>query len=381
MKKIVKLFLILTVVLMCLSLTACGGSTTKVDLSQYLSVSYVGFNGDGTALVDFDFADFEYGIMSQWKDKDKMEKLSELTAVEMTITYAADVSTGLQNGEAFAVKIELDEELAKEYGYCFTGLEKIFTVEGLPEPIMIDPFAEDIFGVNTVVTTTVEGIDPFLILTVRNNAGLNDPIGHITYKADHDWNFKNNEEIKITATMDQKFADQGYMLTRTEMMISFDGFERYVSSASDLTNVVLHRISERAYQECVNGGNVDIFDGSNNMTPWGATIENIHVGDTALLAVNNQIEMEYSFLLVPVYKTIFTEEWYDMDAGMNTTKTWENVIGYYKFTDLIIQSDGSVTFNESYVELNGNYTDTNTADALYLNQLRSNYSFIEVSMP
>jgi hypothetical protein len=242
-------------------------------------------------------------------------------------------------------------------------------------------FAEDIFGVNTVVTTTVEGIDPFLILTVRNNAGLHDPIGHITYKADHDWNFKNNEEIKITATMDQKFADQGYMLTRTEVTISFDGFERYVSSASDLTNVVLHRISERAYQECVNGGNVDIFDGSNNMTPWGATIENIHVGDTALLAVNNQIEMEYSFLLVPVYKTISTEEWYDMDAGMNTTKTWENVIGYYKFTDLIIQSDGSVTFNESYVELNGNYTDANTADTLYLNQLRSNYTFIEVPMP
>jgi hypothetical protein len=70
-----------------------------------------------------------------------------------------------------------------------------------------------------------------------------------------------------------------------------------------------------------------------------------------------------------------------MDAGMNTTKTWENVIGYYKFTDLIIQSDGSVTFNESYVELNGNYTDANTADALYLNQLRSTYTFIEVPMP
>ena len=381
MKKTVKLLLILTVAAMCLSLTACGGSTAKVDLSQYLSVSYVGFNGDGTALVDFDFADFEYDIMSQWKDEDNLEKLRELTAVEMTIQYAADVSTGLQNGEVFAVTIQLDEELAKEYGYSFTGLEKIFTVEGLPEPILIDPFAEDIFGVNTVVTTTVEGIDPFLILTLHNNAGLNDPIGHITYKADHDWNFRNNEEIKITATMDQKFTDQGYMLTRTEMTISFDGFERYVSSASDLTNIVLHKISERAYQECVNGGNVDIYDGSSNMTPWGATIENIHVGDFALLAVNNQIEMEYSFLLVPVYKTISTEEWYDMAANENVTKTWENVIGYYKFTDLIIQSDGSVTFNESYVELNGNYTDTDAADMLYLNHLRSSYSFTEIPMP
>ena len=380
MKKTVKLFLILTAMLMCLGLTACGG-TTKVDLSQYLSVSYVGYNGAGTAIVDFDFADFEYGIMSRWKDEDRLEKLKELTAVEMTITYAADVSEGLQNGEAFAVTIGLDEELAKEYGYSFTGLEKVFTVEGLPEPVLIDPFGEDIFGVNTVVTTTVEGIDPFLILTVQNNAGRNDPVGHITYKADKAWNFKNNEEIRITATMDQKFADQGYMLTRTEMTISFDGFERYVSAASDLTNVVLHRISERAYQECVSGSNVDIFDGSSNMTPWGASIENIHVGDTALLAVNNQTEMEYSFLLVPVYKTITTEAWYDMDTGMNTTKTWENVVGYYKFTDLIIQSDGSVTFNESYVELNGNYTDAGAADGLYLNQLRSDYTFTEVLMP
>ena len=81
MKKFVKLFLIMTVIAMCLSLTACGGSTTKVELSQYLSVSYTGYNGNGTPRIDFNFADFEYGIMSQWKDKDKMEKLGELTAV------------------------------------------------------------------------------------------------------------------------------------------------------------------------------------------------------------------------------------------------------------------------------------------------------------
>ena len=70
-----------------------------------------------------------------------------------------------------------------------------------------------------------------------------------------------------------------------------------------------------------------------------------------------------------------------MAANENVTKTWENVIGYYKFTDLIILPDGAVTYNDSYVELKGNYTDTAVADALYLNQLRSNYTFIEVPMP
>ena len=227
----------------------------------------------------------------------------------------------------------------------------------------------------------MEGTDPFSCLYLRNNADLSDPVRHITYKADKDWNLKNGDVITVTAAMDEKFQQKGYLLTRSEITIAVEDFDRYASSASDLTNDVLRRISDRAYRECVNGGSVDIYDGSSNMTPWGAAIENIHVADTALLAVNNQIEMEYSFLLVPVYKTITTNEWYDMAANANVTRTWENVIGYYKFTDVIVHPDGSVTYNESYVETWGNYTDTNAADALYLNQLRSNYTFIDVPMP
>jgi len=364
---------------MCLSLTACG--TTKVELAPYLSVSYTGYNGNGTAHADFDFAEFEYGIMSQWKDKDKMEKLMELTAVETTITYAADVSEKLSNGDSITVTIDLNEEKAKEYGYAFTGLEKKFTVEGLPEPIEIDPFVEDIFGSGKLVDVTLEGIDPFVCLFLRNGAGLSDPVGHITYQADKDWNLKNDEVITITASMDAKYQQQGYLLTRTETTIPVTGFDRYASDPSDLTGDVLQSISDRAYQECVNGASVDIYDGSSNMTPWGASFENIRVADTSLLAVNNQMDMEYSFLLVPVYKTITTDEWYDMDADENITKTWENVVGYYKFTDVIVHADGSVTYNDSYVEMNGNYTDTNAADALYLNQLRSGYTFLEVPMP
>ena len=70
-----------------------------------------------------------------------------------------------------------------------------------------------------------------------------------------------------------------------------------------------------------------------------------------------------------------------MDAAAMVSKTWENVVGYYKFTDVIVHNDGTVTYNESYVELNGNYTDTAAADTLYLDELRSVYTFHEVSMP
>ena len=380
MRGILKPAGMLLLILMLLTLTACGGET-KVDMAPYLSVSYTGHNGKGVARVDFDFSEFEYGIMSQWKDADNLEKLGKLTAVEMTITYAADISEGLRNGDTITVKIDLDEKLAKENGYTFTGLEKKFTVEGLTEAIEIDPFAEDIFGSGKLVDVTLEGTDPFVCLYIRNTAALGEPVRGITYKADNDWNLKNGDTVTVTATLDKKFEQQGYVLSRTECTITVEGFERYASAAADMTSTVLQSISDRAYQECVAGNVANIYEGNDCMTPWGVRFDNIHVGDTALLAVNNQIDMEYSFLLVPVYKTITTDEWYDMDAGVNTTKTWENVVGYYKFTDLLVHADGTVSYNESYVEMNGNFADASTAQEIHLNQFGSNYSFIEVSMP
>ena len=395
MKKTARYLMTLMIALMCLILTACGnhgasgGSTAakggrgsmKVDLAPYLSVSYSGYNGNGTARVDFDFADMEYAVMSQWEGKDQMEKLAQLTAVEMTISYRADVSEGLSNGDTVTVKISLDKDLAKEYGYSFTGLERQFTVEGLTEAIVIDPFAEDIFGEGRVVNVTLEGIDPFVSLTIRNTATLGEAIRGITYRADKDWELKNGDVITVTASLDKKFQQQGYVLSRTEFTIPVEGFDRYVSAPSDLPQDVLLQIAERAYQECLWGNSVDIYDGRSNKTPWGAEILDIHVADAALLAVNRQIDMEYSFLLVPVYKTITTDEWYDMDTGTRMTMTWADVAGYYKFTDLIVHPDGSVSYNEYYVELHGNYTDSTVADTLYLNELRSRYTFTDVTLP
>ena len=395
MKKTARYLMTLMIALMCLILTACGNHTAsggsaavkggrgtmKVDLAPYLSVAYSGCDGEGSARVDFDFADMEYAIMSQWEGKDQMEKLAQLTAVEMTIIYRADVSEGLSNGDTVTVKISLDKDLAKEYGYSFTGLERQFTVEGLTEAIEIDPFAEDIFGEGRVVNVTLEGIDPFVSLTIRNTATLGEPIRGITYRADKDWELKNGDVITVTASLDKRFQQQGYVLSRTEFTITVEGFDRYASAPSDLTQEVLRQIADRAYQECLWGNSVEIYDGRSNKTPWGAEILNIHVADTALLAVNRQIDNEYSFLLVPVYKTITTDEWYDMDSGTHMTMTWTDVVGYYKFSDVIVHPDGSVSYYEYYVDMKGNYTDSAVADTLYLNELRSRYDFAEVPMP
>lgn len=377
--KFIRFFLCAAILLACLSLTAYAAA--KIDLEPYISVIYTGSNGSGTARTDFDFASFEYDIMSQWKGEEQLEKLGDLTAVEMTIIPEPTLTENLSNGDTFTVKIYVDEELAKSKGYAFSGMEKTFTVEGLTDAILIDPFAENVFGPGKPVDASLSGIDPFVIFTLYNTAELSDPIRHIDYRSDNDWNLKNGDVIIITATLDKKFEQQGYRLSRTETTIPVEGFDRYVSCESDLPEDVLRRISDRAYQECANGGNCNIFDGVNNLTPWSARFENIYVGDTALLTVNNNIETEYSFLLVPVYKTIICDEWYDMETGTTYPKTWEDVFAYYKFSDVIVHPDGTVSYNESYVDVNGSYTDMAAAEANYLSYWQQNYTFKEIPMP
>jgi len=405
-----KRFAFVWMIVLCLLLTACGGgksentasapaadknSTTAsapapskssgkdltVDLSKHLSVGYNGYNTNGSAYADFHFADFEYEVMSQWdKDEQNGENLVILTALENTFAFTVDKPEGLSNGDTISICISLDEQKAKEYGYHFTGLEKTFTVEGLVEPIYIDPFAEENFGSGKPVDVTLEGVDPFVLVLMYNCAALDDPLSKVTYRADKDWNLKNGDVINFTATLDEKFARQGYVLSRSEYQIPVEGFDRYVSDPADLTADVLQRMKDRAMQECVNGGNTNIFDGTSDLSPWGVQFENVHVGDTALLVVNNNLEEEYSFVLVPVYQTIVCSEWYDMNTGTTSVQTWENVFSYFKFTNVRVLPDGTVTYEESYVETIGNFTDDNAANLRYLDQYRANYSFLNVPL-
>lgn len=229
MKKITKLLLILALALLCLSLAACG-STTKVELSQYLSVSYTGYNGNGVARFDFDYADFEYAIMSQWEeDEQTWEKLGELTQLEMTMNCQPASIENLSNGDKITVTVTVDEAMAKELGYAFTGMSKTFTVEGLSEAVMIDPFDESIIQIR------VEGTSPFANVTLDYVGSRTAPEAYITYMIDNQYDLANGDTFTVTATMSEKYTQQGYLLTRNEMTLTVEGLKSYITDVSMLS--------------------------------------------------------------------------------------------------------------------------------------------------
>lgn len=128
MKKIIALTMLLVIILS--MLTACGGR--KINMSDYVSVTFSGGNGNGTAHVRFDTLRFESDIMSGRSGKENTwEYAAKLTSLEMTIICEADKTTGLSNGDKVKVTISYDNGKARNLGVSLGGLTETFRVEGL----------------------------------------------------------------------------------------------------------------------------------------------------------------------------------------------------------------------------------------------------------
>ncbi|MBR5125716.1 MAG: hypothetical protein IKU68_03185 [Oscillospiraceae bacterium] len=345
MKKIAKLFAILALALMCLTLTACGGSTTKAELAPYLSVTYTGYNGNGEAHVDFDFSDFEYSIMSQWKDKEKnWEKLAELTAVEMTIHYEANVKEGLSNGDTITVTISLDEKLAKEKGYSFTGLKQKFTVEGLTEPIKIDPFDDNYFAFS------LQGNSPFAYLEMAYIGSRNEPQAYVTYQADRQYDLKNGDVVTITASMSERYTRQGYLLTRNEMTLTVEGLQSYITDVSALSSGDMSALRHKAegyFTQKLSEDwlNMDLGWGTKTVaTDSIGAISALRFSDTGYAVVQNGWGVTAAVIL-PYHvdlKDIPFSWWNNTYYDEPLIKTFNNMSGYMILTDLQLDAEGQL---------------------------------------
>lgn len=386
MKKITKLlFVAALMALLCLALTGCG--RTKVDVSQYLSVKYVGSNGYATAYVSLDKSELEGSVMGDGNDMDSWVKLSEMSALAYTMKLEPEKVENVKNGDKITVRVTVDEDMAKEAGYKFTGLKKTFTVEGLQDAVVLDPFAEDIFGMGKTVDVQLSGVSPDGELSINNNAAYDDPVSLIRYKVDNSWNLKYGDVVTVTASL-SGHADE-YVLSRTEAALTLTGFDRYVTDPSQLPTEVLQAMADRVCQEALANGESDILDGVNDTWLSGnVTYDNVRVGDTAMVgvvldpdSVDGWSNTTYNFVLLPVYRNVTTDSYYDEAQGMTVTKTWENVINHYLFQNVVVHSDGSVTYDDSYLAHRGFFTDESAAGVLSLDVLRQNYELIEFNMP
>lgn len=220
MKKVVSVAL---AVLLLLSLCACS---PIVNLKDYFSVTITGLDGDGTAYASFN----HYSLhMKELSKKSELEQLELLFAIDSIVTYSLDKSTGLSNGDKVTLTIDVDKELAKQYGFYFIGGKVKTTVKGLDKGSIIDPFS--------FMEYTTSGTYPDADIVFKNTSSDPALSGIYFSLADSSIVLEEGKQVEVVASYDTTaMYDAKFIVQPKSKLITIGALDKYISSGSEIDN-------------------------------------------------------------------------------------------------------------------------------------------------
>ncbi|MBQ7059979.1 MAG: zinc ribbon domain-containing protein [Firmicutes bacterium] len=223
--------------------------TVRVNLNNYLSADFSGFDGQGTCAVTFDeesfVKDFAGKIVNteefleEWKankSKDAEESKAPedkwVKALLKEISFDASPLTDLKNSDTVTITWNCKpKELEEKYNIRLVSSDTVFTVEGLSSIIAIDPFEK--------VVVTFEGISPNVTASF-DLSGVDEALKKTVYHPDKTANLKNGDIITVTIEdYDEEAmkAAYGKILSTTTKEYVVDVPSSYVADASELAGL------------------------------------------------------------------------------------------------------------------------------------------------
>lgn len=227
-----------------------GVGATDIDMSQYVSIHYTGFNEKGSAELAVDkagidkaaevgYAKYEAGIFPLFKNN----TLEDYLAFAHTINAELDKVENLKNGDVINIVTQYDEELAEKLHASITNTEIEVTVSDLKDGRYIDN--EELFK---DLQFSIKGVSPVIEVSLKN-ASKDDFISKVKFNiVDEKACYKNGDSIIVEAIYDEAQAiasniDLDSAEHKKEYMI--DGFTSYVDSVSQVPQDVLAEAIEQ----------------------------------------------------------------------------------------------------------------------------------------
>ena len=332
-----------------------------IDLNDYITVEYKGYDTVGTAVAywDMDALKEDYGDKIRINEKE-VEKYNEdhkrisdnnpfQSMIDLCVVGGLDKNNDLTNGESINYIWYCDVELAEKLFYCKLKCEnKEYTVEGLEEVGQIDPFEN--------LSVTYDGISP--VGKVKDNCiSTEGAYGEIYYtvvypQEDGNEKVKNGDEITISASVQntKEFIKKyGMTLSTTEKTYTVEGLPEYVTSESNLTEEVITQLQTKMADKLTEKIDADIQKNdsiSNKITSSLTSVE--YVGNYFMTAKDPALEDErkarqnYCHLL---YRVTMYEE---LQLKSGETKSYD--IPYYvaaEVDDIVIDPTGACSIGDS----------------------------------
>lgn len=223
--------LFVPVLMAMMMLTACGNK--KIDAMSNVTVSFDGVDGYGIAMINGTNNWEELYLEDIPSDKQDVSMLQALAAMEESIDFVVEPSDNLSNGDTVTVSVKYNSDIFKQNKVSLSAEPKTFTVEGLTEPIEVDPFE----GLDVVFTETA----PYGKATINQDncdtKGL-----RVSYNLDKYNDLSNGDVVTVTIDVSEEDAlKQGYKLLQTSAEFTVDGLVTYMKS--------LDQIGDKFYTE------------------------------------------------------------------------------------------------------------------------------------
>lgn len=231
-KKKKKGWLIALFIILLLLIAAAAGAywwfflkTVEVDPTEYITVSVDGLNGYASAKAELNLNDL--------REASKREIPED--AIGLTIVGNED----LANGDEVVVNVEVDEEKAKAAHVAFTNTEYHYSVDGLSEPELVDPFTD-----LNVIFTGEDGSGTALVVSVSEDPFLSS----ITYVCEPDSGLSTGDVIMVTAVVDkEKMKEYGKAPEYTQKEATVVSLNKYVADRSEMTDQGYGDLFDKGY--------------------------------------------------------------------------------------------------------------------------------------
>lgn len=231
----IKIIAMVAVVIIAVVACALVMSSSKIDPTEYLTVTFEGLNGDGKVNIE----PFEKGIIEEIIGKEPNELdfkaygewLQKYEEYENCIERTIDKEDGLSNGDKVTIDITVTGNLASKV----KSSSKTFEVSGL-----ISAEAVDVFGAYTFKFDGVSGFG-----SLHQECSTDDPyINAITVKADKTYDLKNGDTVTLTIEVDEETATE-YQCVPAEKTktITVSGLSEYLNDTSKISANLIDSIS------------------------------------------------------------------------------------------------------------------------------------------
>ncbi|RGH30088.1 zinc ribbon domain-containing protein [Roseburia sp. AF25-13LB] len=343
---------IAVVVVAIVALVVVKNQKKKVNINDYISVEYNGYETAGTAYVDFDETGFsEAVIKAQGKKLKNVKSLDDLDWSDLTdlmgssnwdlidsITFDVKPDSDLSNGDVVTVTASWNEDYEKKAGVKILSKEQEFTVEGLEEVKEVDPFED--------IEVTFSGTPPYVYPDWTNNSD-DDYLRYLWF------NFEDYDSLDVgdtvTLTVDESEENalaNGYKFTQTSKEYTVSGVDSYVTSAADISADNLDSMKNEATDA------LDAYFANNNSYIGNSGFS--YEGSYYLVAKNSDTWGDTNVLYLVFSTTVTSAE-----------SAFEPTVVYFpvKYTNIMALSDGSQSFN-TYGDIEG-YTDLEYDDGWY----------------